>query len=249
MTYRVFAVNILASDSGLAMSDISPTSHPTPILTVDVVLLTLLDRRLQVGLVRRDNSQEPFFQAWALPGGFVRPQVDHDAQHTAMRVLREKAGVQSPYLEQLATFTGAARDPRGWSASIVYYALVAPHIAPEGNDKFRWEPVSEVAKRTLPFDHSAILRTAVERVQSKTSYSALPIHLMPPEFTISELRGVYEQLLGGTLEPRGFIRRVQEMNALEETGRTKTEGHRPARLYRAKRDDVLATLEPSLLPK
>lgn len=230
------------------MSAIPDPSQSAPLLTIDVVLLTLLDHQVQVGLVRRDNPREPFFNAWTLPGGFVHPHQDHDAQHTAIRVLQEKAGVRSPYLEQLATFTGAARDPRGWSASIVYYALVAPLIAPSGSEQFRWEPVDEVAKRTLPFDHSMILRAAVERVRSKTSYSTLPIHLMPTEFTVSELREVYEQLLGGTLEPRGFNRRIQEMDALEETGRTKTEGYRPARLYRVKRES-LAMLAPSLLPK
>lgn len=224
-------------------------SHPATILTIDVVLLTLLDQQIHVGLVQRDNPQEPFFQAWTLPGGFVRPETDHDAAHTAIRVLQDKAGVQSPYLEQLATFSGANRDPRGWSASIVYYALVAPHIAPDGDARLRWEPVDQVARRTLPFDHSAILHMAVERVRSKTSYSTLPLHLMPDTFTISELREVYEQLLGGTLEPRGFIRRMQEMNALEETGLTRTERHRPARVYRAKQASGLNMLEASLLPK
>jgi len=52
---------------------------------------------------------------------------------------------------------------------------------------------------------------------------------MPDTFTMSELRAVYEQLLGGRLEPRGFIRRIDELDILEETGDTKTEGHRPAR--------------------
>lgn len=42
----------------------------------------------------------------------------------AGRVLKEKTAVTVPYLEQLYTFSDGARDPRGWSASIVYYALV-----------------------------------------------------------------------------------------------------------------------------
>lgn len=216
---------------------------------VDVVLLTLLDGQLHVGLVRRTQESEPYFGAWCLPGGFIRPQEDQDAMDTARRVLATKAGVSSPYLEQLATFTGASRDPRGWSASITYYALAPSHVAPANSECFSWVPVEDALSRTLPFDHGAILRSAVDRVRSKTSYSALPIHLMQPEFTMTELRAVYEQLLGGRLEPRGFIRRIDELGILEETGSTKTEGHRPARLYRAKESRGLAQLGPSLTAK
>ena len=84
---------------------------PTPIVcTVDVVLLTLKESTLQVLLLKRE--QAPFAGAWALPGGFVHADVDADTQESAARVLREKVGIASPYLEQLATFSGLARDPR-----------------------------------------------------------------------------------------------------------------------------------------
>ncbi|OZI53607.1 NUDIX hydrolase [Bordetella genomosp. 5] len=223
--------------------------NPRPLLMVDVVLLTLLEEALHVGLVRRTQESEPYFGAWGLPGGFIRAEQDLDAMDTARRVLATKAAVKSPYLEQLATFTGASRDPRGWSASIAYYALVPSHVAPDNNAHFAWTRVDEALSRTLPFDHTTILRAAVERVRSKTSYSALPVHLMPDTFTMSELRAVYEQLLGGRLEPRGFIRRIDELDILEETGDTKTEGHRPARVYRVRSGKEAVQLEPSLAPR
>lgn len=223
--------------------------RPLPLLMVDVVLLTLVSGQLCAGLTLRSQENEPYFGAWCLPGGYVHPQEDMDAQDTARRVLRDKAGVSSPYLEQLITMTGAARDPRGWSASIVYYALVPEHIAPQSSERFRWEPADDLMRRTLPFDHTSMLRVAIERVRSKTSYSALPIHLMPEEFTLSQLRSVYEQILGGKLEPRSFVRRMQEMDVLQETGKTRTEAHRPARMYRLKSDRSMALLGPSLLIK
>ena len=80
------------------------TNQPAPLLMVDVVLLTLVDGHLHAGLARRQNPAEPFFNAWTLPGGMVRPAEDQDAEDTARRVLRDKAGLASPYLEQLATF-------------------------------------------------------------------------------------------------------------------------------------------------
>ncbi len=221
----------------------------SPFITVDVVLMALVQGELHIGLVRRDNENEPFYGAWCLPGGFVRPQEDDSAMDTALRVLREKAQVHEPHLEQLATFSGSGRDPRGWSASIAYYALVASHVAPEDTDVFRWEKAERVLSRTLAFDHSTIVKTAVERVRNRASYSSLPIFLMPPAFTITELRNVYEQLLGGELEQRGFIRRLEEMDIVEPTGTTKTEKHRPAKLYRAKGQRGLAQLGPSIMTR
>ncbi|CAN7379227.1 NUDIX domain-containing protein [Pseudorhodoferax sp. LjRoot39] len=223
------------------------TPHKLPLLMVDVVLLALVDGALHVGLARRANPDEPFFGAWTLPGGFVRPEEDLNAEDTARRVLRDKAGVASPYLEQLYTFADATRDARGWSASIVYYALVPAHVAPAGNAAFRWEPVDAV--RALPFDHGRILATALERVRSKTSYSALPLYLAPAEVTMSQLRAIYEQVLGGTLEPRGFERRMVEMDILEPTGRLQSAGGKPAKVYRQVSGRGSAQLGPSLLPR
>lgn len=91
------------------------------ICTVDVVLLTLELATLKVALVRRER--EPFAQALALPGGYIHAQDDVDAQASAERVLRGEAGPESPCLAQLATFTGAVRDPRGWSVAVAYCAL------------------------------------------------------------------------------------------------------------------------------
>jgi ADP-ribose pyrophosphatase YjhB (NUDIX family) len=221
------------------------TQHKLPLLMVDTVLLTLLGESLHVGLAQRNNPNEPFFGAWTLPGGFVRPEEDLDAEATARRVLLTKAGVETPYLEQLATFSGALRDSRGWSASIAYYALVPSHVAPDSSESFRWTPVDEIS--ALPFDHLTILNAALERVRSKTSYSALPLHLAPNEFTMAELRAVYESVLGGRIESRMFERRIAEMGVVEPTGKTKSSGGKPGKIYRKRRSKSLAFLAPSIV--
>lgn len=221
-------------------------TYPLPRLMVDVVLLTLQHGELRVGLLQRLNPDEPYPLSWALPGGQVHVDEDDDADATARRVLADKAGVLSPYLEQLATFSGRVRDPRGWSASIAYYALVPEHVTLASSGQLRWFDVASVP--ALPFDHNRILETALSRVRSKTTYSALPVHLMPPTFTLSQLREVYERLLGGPLEPRGFARRMAELDILDDTGLTWTEGGRPARLYRHKAQRGLAQLGSSIVP-
>jgi 8-oxo-dGTP diphosphatase len=226
------------------MVDLKHSSAPQPIVTVDIVLLTLMEDELCAALLRR--ARPPHAGEWTLPGGFVHTDTDEDALAAASRILRTKAGIESPYLEQLQTFSGRHRDGRGWSVSIAYYALV-PHqtlrqaVSPEstpvsdGSPALRWRPVDSI--RSLPFDHREILRTAVDRVRSKTLYTSLPVHLMPPTFTLSELQSVYEALLRTELDKRGFRRRIEELDVVEPASHPPiTRGaHRPAQLYRVKR--------------
>ena len=202
-----------------------------PIVTVDIVLLTLLDGALHAGLTQRDKA--PALGAWTLPGGWVHVDEDQDADDAAARILRGKAGIVSPYLEQLKTFSGMHRDSRGWSLSVSYYAVVPGQLNAAG-ERFRWAPVDGL--RSLPFDHAQILRTAVERVRSKTLYSSLPVHLMPAEFSLGELQRTYEQVLGAELDKRSFRRRIEELDVIEEIPGAFTSGgsHRPAQLYRKK---------------
>lgn len=203
------------------------------ICTVDVVLLCLKSGSLHVALLRRDHN--PYAGVLALPGGFVRPELDQNTADAAVRMLSEKAGIESPYLEQLATFSGQARDPRGWSVSIAYYALVPPDLLDlSSRPDLTLVPVD--VPRALPFDHREIIAAAVERVRSKSTYSSLPVYLCGERFTLPQLQAVYEALLGESLNKVSFRRKMDELDILEpiagemETGRA----NRPAQYYRLK---------------
>ena len=200
-------------------------------------MLTLLESKLQVLLVQRENA--PFAGAWALPGGFVHPQDDADTAASAARVLKDKAGIASPYLEQLATFSGLARDPRGWSIAVVYCALVpAEHLQLAGMDlldstgKVRLHAVNALPQ--LPFDHAAIVTTAVARVRNKSLYSSLPVFLCGEEFTLPQLQQTYEAVLGEPINKVSFRRKMEELAMLEPVEGAMRGGaaHRPAQLYR-----------------
>lgn len=205
----------------------------TIICTVDVVLLCLVGTVLNAVLLKRDKP--PFEGSFALPGGYIHSNEDTDTLDAAARVLNEKTGIASPYLEQLGTFSGNSRDPRGWSISIAYYALVpedlvSGKLAPE----LRMQPVDRL--KGLPFDHKDIILSAVERVRNKSSYSSLPVYLCGEQFTLPRLQSVYEALLGEPINKVSFRRKMEELDMLEpiegalETGRA----NRPAQLYRLK---------------
>lgn len=210
----------------------SHESRISPIVSVDVVLLTLVEQVLYAVLLRR--AQAPFAGVWALPGGYIHTNEDADAQASATRVLREKTGIEGAYLEQLATFTGPARDPRGWSVAITYCALLPAQQLPMDRADISLVPVTGLPQ--LPFDHRAIVDAALQRVRNKSLYSSLPVHLCGESFTLPQLQQVYESILGEPLNKVSFRRKMDEMELLEAIPGAMHGGgaHRPAQLYRVK---------------
>src|SRR5690349_19374437 len=97
-----------------------------PFVTVDFAIFSVRDGELALLLVRRPDTQdEPFAGSWALPGEFIDVARDADLLACARRKLKEKTGVESPYLVQLGSWGGRWRDPRGWSVTNVYFALMS----------------------------------------------------------------------------------------------------------------------------
>lgn len=203
---------------------------PPVICTVDVVLLTLKDQALHVVLLRRER--EPHAGSPALPGGYVHAQEDRSAWDAAARVLRDKTGIVSPYLEQLATWSGPDRDPRGWSVSIVYYALVPPDLLPTDREGLVLAPVAKLPR--LPFDHKSMVEEAVSRVRTKSQYSSLPVYLCGERVTLPQLQSIYEAVLGEPINKVSFRRKVDELGMLEPIdGQMEAGGaHRPAQVYK-----------------
>lgn len=213
-------------------------NFPLPFTTVDVVIFTVADDALQVLLVQRPTGEaEPFPGQWALPGGFVNIEQDVDLVACARRKLKEKTGVASPYLEQLGSWGGLKRDPRGWSATHVYFALIPSQdltLAKGANAAdVAWFKVDEVLRRPkLAFDHGEILQAAVERLRGKVEYTSLPAFLLPEPFSLPQLQQVYEVVLGRPVDKSGFRTRMLAANFLVEAGYLDGSSNRPAMGYR-----------------
>jgi 8-oxo-dGTP diphosphatase len=210
------------------------------IVTIDVVLLALAPGGLQVALQRR--VQAPFKGVLALPGGYVRPELDANTHETAVRVLKTKTGIASAHLEQLASESSPDRDPRGWSLSVVYLALVPlENLLAQGSKGL--DLCSADALPALAFDHAQLIAKALERLRNKAAYSTLPLGLMPETFTLAQLQKTYEQVMGVTLNKSTFRARMAPLileqgqaapahPALYPTGDMQDGVHRPARLFR-----------------
>lgn len=214
-------------------------------VTVDLVVLTIRNGRLCILLVRRGIP--PFAGEWALPGGFVLP--DEDLEGAAVRELAEETGVTATgHLEQLRTYGHPHRDPRGRVVSIAYLALLPDLPAPTaGTDAASadWHPLPTPA---LAFDHDEILRDGLERARSKLEYTPLASAFCPAEFTIAQLRAVYEAVWQTPLDPRNFHRKVTTTDGfVESTGQRRAQAvGRPAEVFR--RGPATVLYPPMLRP-
>ena len=219
------------------LASYDPTSFPPFAVTVDVVLLTVRHGELSVLLVERDTH--PFRGALALPGGFVLPDEDLDA--AAVRRLDRETGVrrEAAHMEQLGAYGHPRRDPRMRVVSVAYLVF-APDLPPpvpgSGTRSVSWVPVREVDPASLAFDHDRVLAAGVERARAKLEYTPLAAAFVGEEFTVAELRHVYEAVWGRPLDPRNFHRKVTGTKGfLVPVGRPAPvgpEGGRPAALFR-----------------
>lgn len=222
--------------------------YPPFYLTADLVVLTLRDGRLHLLLVRR--GVEPFLGQLALPGGFALP--DEDLLATAQRELLEECGItpDQVLLEQLRSYGRPNRDPRHHRVvSVAWLAMGADLPEPQaGTDAVDalWVPLNELDETELAFDHAEIVRDGVERARARLEYSGDAAAFCRPEFTVAELREVYQAVWGVELDKANFHRKVTgAVGFLRPTGeRTSRGGGRPAMLYTA---DASAVLHPAIL--
>jgi 8-oxo-dGTP diphosphatase len=218
-----------------------PSQYPAFAVTVDVVILTMLDGRLCVLLVRRGVA--PFEGMWAIPGGFKRPNETLD--DAARRELVQETGVDSAnLLTQFGAYGDPGRDPRMNVVTVAYLAVlrdVGGVAAGTDAAAAALVPVSEAlnGKLELAFDHARILGGALERVRVDLDLSGIATAFVGPTFTVAELRAVYEAVWGVRLDGANFRRSVvTDEGWVIPTGRRArpgATGGKPAELYRAGR--------------
>lgn len=197
---------------------------------------------LWIPLVRR--TRPPFAECWALPGGPI--PWNETLVDTALRTLREAVRHAPGYLEQLYSFGAVERSAEAQRlVTIAYWALYgeaeleaapepgvdAPRHAPQLDPNVAWFSADRLP--ALAFDHAEIVAYAVERLRSKTEYSAVAHRFLGRTFTLAQLRQVTEAIRGHTVDPANFRRQALAQGNLVDTGETLGGGrHRPARLYR-----------------
>lgn len=203
--------------------------------TVDVVVLRFVSKktdqgrhlkedRIEVLLHRREK--EPFANAWALPGLVINGDTqDASIEDAAKRLMDSpKVAMKALYMEQVGSEGNAVRDPRCWSSTTFYLAIVGSDVQPaEDQGFFALDDI--VANRTpLPFDHNRLVALVADRLYSKSLYSSLPLVFLGESLTLTEAIDVTACILKRTVQKSSMRSRLVTMieeGILQETDEKK----------------------------
>ena len=221
-------------------------------VTVDILILTVRDSRLRLLLGRR--ADPPFAGRWALPGRFVG--LDETAETAVRRLIGEMLTPEETFLEQLYTFTGVDRDPRGRVISTAYLVILPwrrleAALAREGARLRSFELRLDGGRlaltdggealdvESLAFDHGRIIETGLLRLRGKLDYTDIGFRFLndPEAFLLGELQEVFEAVLDRRIDTSNFRRtiltRYETAGRIEQTDQSNRRGRgRPAALYR-----------------
>lgn len=246
--------------------ELHEADHTSVSLAVSTVILALRQKKgtshksLWLPLVRR--LREPYKGQWALPGGPLR--TDFSLEQSAGYTLKRATGLTPGYLEQLYAFGEVSRTPEARVkqsggalpvppaeatpervVSVVYWASIPTTDVAHTrvHENIRWFPIDELP--TLAFDHNEIVEYARYRLQNKVERSRIAHSFLGDEFTLAQLREVYEAILERPLDPANFRRQIAASKSIIDTGK-RVEGtrHRPPRLYRYDHSQAFADQGP-----
>lgn len=195
-------------------------SEVVPQLTLDCVIFGFHAGQLKVLLVKWKGTN-----FWSLPGGVVRQS--ESLNDAATRILTQRTGLVDIFLRQFHTFGDSNRYDKEsvseklasvvpkhmWydrAISVGYYALVNyAQVFPtpdEMSDSCEWRGLDELPE--LLFDHSGILKTALEYLRKEIAHQPVGLNLLPLKFTMPEMMRMYEAILGRKIDPRNFQKKI-----------------------------------------
>ncbi|WIA19062.1 hypothetical protein OEZ86_005460 [Tetradesmus obliquus] len=139
---------------------------PRPALTVDAVIVAKPATSTPSQLLLIQRKHPPCKGQWALPGGFV--DQGEPLAAAAARELQEETSVNPADVDmfQVGTYGDPGRDPRGWTVTVAYAAVVpSTELGVRAADDAAaasWYPVN--ALPSLAFDHKQIIREAFQKL-------------------------------------------------------------------------------------
>lgn len=152
-----------------AMSGSYTYQWPRPALTVDTVIVSKATDAAPSQILLIQRKHPPCKGQWALPGGFVDEK--EPLSKAAARELQEETSVNpaDADLFQVGSYGDPGRDPRGWTVTVAYAAVVpSTELGVKAADDAaaaHWFPVE--SPPSLAFDHKLIIREAFDTLSSR----------------------------------------------------------------------------------
>jgi len=214
-------------------------------VSVDCAVFGFDGELIRVLLIKRKQQNR---EVYCLPGDLVR--VEETLDEAASRVLRDLTGLKGVYLRQFKAFGELDRIsdpidiewlktvrefPQEHVVTVGYYSIlstISDALTPNSfaEDVF-WQPIDQ--PKRLAFDHNNIANTAWRKLQNKIRNEPLvAFNLLPERFTLRQLQGLYESIVGSELDKRNFRKKIQGKKYIVPLDAYESGvPHKPARYY------------------
>lgn len=206
------------------------TDQSKYLFAVDCVIFGYHNEELCLLLYPR--GFEPSKGRWSLMGGFI--QESESAENAAQRVLLQTTGLSDISMDQVKTYSKIDREDEARVICITFNALI--RVADQNIDCLKehgavWWPVNDLPETI--FDHREMIDNALTKLQYKSSINIIGKELLPEEFTLIQLRRLYEAINQCKLDPGNFRKKILSLNALERLNKKDySESKKGAYIYR-----------------
>ncbi len=221
------------------MSNIDRSYDYLPGVSIDCVIFGFHDSQLKILLLNFKNTD------WfAVPGGFIKENENLD--EAAQRILKERTGLTNIYLEQFYVFgdknrrnnevlkalmlavDGLELSPDHYLLkrflSIGYYALIdftkAIPTPDQLSNTCEWYDIDAIP--TLIYDHSEMVKKALDTLRFFLDEKLIGFNLLPEVFTMNDLQNLYETILDTKLLRTNFQRKMLSLGILERLDKKMT---------------------------
>lgn len=200
-------------------------------LHVVLALFTVENGKFKVLLIKRKN--EPFKNKWILIGGCAYNT--ESAEEAMNREIFEKTRLKDINFEMFDVFTDPKRSPLKRMIAIGYISVSDPSIIEKFKETEKvsdmdWFEIDRIPP--LGYDHSLILKEAIDVLKSKILTTTIMKRLFPGKFTLPKLQEVYEKILEKPLDRRNFRKKLLSDGIILETNDTiKEENKKTTKLY------------------
>ncbi|MCJ8054675.1 hypothetical protein GB928_007010 [Shinella curvata] len=195
-----------------------------PQVIVSTVLLTLEDGELRVVLAPGEADVDT--SGLGLFDERIEGNEDLDLEEMVRQSLERRATVTDAYIEQLETFSGVVHGvPERQTVQVCYIALAPEAIVATALQRSTKLQTSSVdALPSLPYHGNAAVLAAVAHLRNVGQWSIMPAHLLPREFTISQLNAAYDAVVGTTSFGANFRQKILRTDVLVPVGARHTVG-------------------------
>ena len=218
-------------------------------LVVDCAIFGYHNGELKLLLVKNK-----IITKWCLPGGYVCKE--ENLNQAAARLTAECTGIENLFLKQFKTFgepgrnnpaavdlakltelTGVKMTEPKWlmgeTISVGFYAITdIVNAQPEADflsSECCWFSIDKLPE--FAFDHAEMAHEALATMRMNLYHYPIGINLLPPKFTLKEIKLFYEVMSGKTLHITNFPNKLISLGLIVKTDEKKSIGAHRSPVY------------------